>query len=341
MRAMVIEKTVDVLYEEPLKIMVMPVPEPLENQVLVKISACGVCRTDLDEIEGRTPPPVYPVIPGHQIIGKIIKCGKKTRKFKEGERVGIGWIYHSCGKCIYCTSGMENLCDNFVATGRDVDGGYAEFVVAYEDFVHKIPEIFTDVEAAPLLCAGAIGWRSIRLADLKNKKILGLYGFGASGHIVIQIVKSIYPDIDILVFTRSEKEQEFALGLGASWAGGITEKPPVLLDAAIDTTPAWFPVIDALKNLRKGGRLVINAIRKEPCDKDILVHIRYEEHLWLEKEIKSVANVTRADIAEFLETASKLSVKPEIVMYSLSQANAAIIDLKSGEKTGAKVLVLD
>ncbi len=325
--------------EEPLKIVEMPVPEPLDNQVLIKVSACGVCRTDLDEIEGRLPPTFYPVIPGHQVTGTIVKCGKDARKFKEGERVGVGWIYYSCGECDYCNRGMENLCDNFVATGKDVHGGYAEFMVAYQDFVYKIPDTFSDIEAAPLLCAGAIGWRSLRLTGVEDKKILALFGFGASGHIVIQIAKYLCPDTKVFVFTRSKDEQILACKLGASWTGTITDEPPESFDAAIDTTPAWLPVLCALKHLNKGGRLVINAIRKEKTDAGVLQGINYEEHLWMEKEIKSVANVTGRDISEFLEIAKKILIKPEISTYGLEQASTAILDLKTGKKAGAKVIV--
>lgn len=337
MKAMVIESPET--SHEPLKMVDMPEPEPQEQQVLIKITACAVCRTDLDEIEGRTVPSFFPVIPGHQVVGKIVKCGKNVKKFKNGERVGIGWIYHSCGKCRYCVSGNENLCDNFIATGRDVHGGYAEFMVAYEDFIYKIPEIFSDTEAAPLLCAGAIGWRSLRLAQIDKCKILGLFGFGASAHIVIQVARYLYPDIRIFVFTRSKSEQQLALNLGACWVGGITESAPEDFDSAIDTTPAWLPVLSALKGLRKGGRLVINAIGKEKNDIEVMKEIDYQKHLWMEKEIKSVANVVRRDIAEFLQIAAGIPVKPEINIYPLSLANQAIYDLKYGKKPGAKVLI--
>ncbi|MGQ9621207.1 MAG: alcohol dehydrogenase catalytic domain-containing protein, partial [Bacteroidales bacterium] len=278
---MVIEKTVGPS-KEPMRLVELPIPEPEENQILIKVSACGVCRTDLDEIEGRTPPPKYPVIPGHQVIGRIVKCGKFVKKFRDGDRVGVGWIFSSCGKCRYCINGNENLCNSFIATGRDANGGYAEYMVAYEDFIFKIPESFSDIEAAPLLCAGAIGWRSLKLAELDNNKILGLYGFGASGHIVIQIVNHLYPDARIFVFTRSESERKLAYNLKAEWAGNITDNPSCLLDVAIDTTPAWLPVLMALKNLNKGGRLVINAIRKENNDIEQMKNIDYEKHLWIE-----------------------------------------------------------
>ncbi|MCM8814690.1 MAG: zinc-dependent alcohol dehydrogenase family protein [Candidatus Omnitrophica bacterium] len=341
MKAMVLEKVVNVSREIPLKQLDIPVPEPQENQVLIKVSACGVCRTDLDEIEGRTLPSSFPIIPGHQVVGRIVKRGKSVKKFKEGERVGIGWIFSSCGKCRYCVSGDENLCDNFVATGRDANGGYAEFMVAYEDFIYKIPEFFSDAEAAPLLCAGAIGWRSLRLAKIENDKTVALYGFGASGHIVIQIVRCLYPDSDIFVFTRSKSEQDLAFKLGARWAGEITQQPPEPFDIAIDTTPVWISVLSSLKNLRKGGMLVINAIRKENRDVEQMKSIEYEKHLWMEKQIKSVANVTRRDIAEFLQIAAKIPVKPEVVKYPLSEANNAVVDLKNGTIPGAKVRIPD
>ncbi|HPO52020.1 MAG TPA: zinc-dependent alcohol dehydrogenase family protein [bacterium] len=340
MKAMVIEKIVDVLQEDPLKVVEMPEPTLQEGQLLIKINACGVCRTDLDEIEGRTAPSFYPVIPGHQVIGTIVEV-KNPSKFKTGDRVGVGWIFKSCGKCSYCIEGHENLCDVFQATGRDAHGGYAEYMAAYEDFIYKIPDIFSDIEAAPLLCAGAIGWRSLRLTGAKQSGAIGLFGFGASGHIVIQIAKCLYRETKIFVFTRSEKEQALALQLGANWAGQITEHPPELIDVAIDTTPAWLPVLSALGNLKKGGRLVINAIRKENKDIDIMKEIKYETHLWMEKEIKSVANVGRRDIAEFLEIAANIPIKPQITTYSLDEANQALKDLKTGTKAGAKVLVMD
>jgi len=338
MKAMVIEKIADVSKEEPLKQLDIPIPEPSYGQILLHISACGVCRTDLDEIEGRTPPPKFPVILGHQVIGTIVRANN-VKNFKEGDRVGVGWIFHSCGKCSYCLKGEENLCDFFQATGRDVNGGYAEYMVAYSDFVYKIPDNFSDIEAAPLLCAGAIGWRSLRLTGIKNSYNVGLYGFGASGHIVIQIIKYLYPDSSVFVFTRSKDEQSLAHKLGAKWAGNITDEPPELMDVSIDTTPAYLPVIQALKNLKKGGKLVINAIRKEPYDKDVLKNIEYEKHLWMEKEIKSVANVTRRDIAEFLQIAKKIQIKPQVHTYPLQKANQALKDLKNGNIPGAKVLI--
>jgi len=339
MKAMVIERIKDTADEKSLKPVDRPIPEPADDQVLLKVSACGVCRTDIDEIEGRTAPSYFPVVPGHQVVGRIIKCGRSVKNFKTGERVGVGWIFKSCGKCRYCVDGYENLCDEFIATGRDADGGYAEYIIAYQDYAYHIPEFLTDIEAAPLLCAGSIGWRSLRLTKFENRNTIGLYGFGASGHIVIQIIRSLYPESKVFVFTRSKEEQKLALKLGASWTGEITDRTPEVFDVAIDTTPAWLPVIYALENLKKGGRLVINAIRKEPHDRENLMRLQYEKHLWLEKEIKSVANVTRRDIAEFLELSSQILVKPEITTYPFEEANTAILDIKYSRNPGAKVLV--
>lgn len=323
---------------EPLKMVDLPDPVPGEAEILVKISACGVCHTELDEIEGRTPPPRFPMVLGHQVVGKVIETGKDTGRLRSGDRVGIGWIYSACGKCQFCIRGDENLCEEFKATGRDVYGGYAEYITVLEDFAYKIPDTFSDSEAAPLLCAGAIGYRSLRLTNLKDGQRLGLTGFGASAHLVLKMAKFKYPESEVFVFARSEKERAFAKELGAVWAGGTEESPPVKLDCIIDTTPVWKPVVEALKNLRSGGRLVINAIRKEDIDREYLLKLDYASHLWLEKEIKSVANVVRRDVSEFLELASRIPIKPEVQEFALDEANRALVELKERKIRGAKVL---
>jgi propanol-preferring alcohol dehydrogenase len=235
-------------------------------------------------------------------------------------------------------SGNENLCSGFKATGRDSHGGYAEFVTIPEDFAFRIPEVFSDTEAAPLLCAGAIGYRSLRLTELNNGENIGLTGFGASAHIVIKILKHAFPDSRIFVFTRTESERNFSKELGASWAGDIGDESPDKLHAIIDTTPVWRPVVKALGNLEKGGRLVINAIRKEDIDKESLLNIDYAQDLWMEKEIKSVANITRKDVEEFLQLATEIPVKPEIQEFRLEEANRALLELKERKIRGAKVL---
>lgn len=322
----------------PLEPADIPVPVPGVGEVLVEVSACGVCHTELDEIEGRTPPPRLPVIPGHQVVGRVRKSGSRGSGFPDGARVGIAWIHSSCGKCEYCRSDRENLCSGFKATGRDVDGGYAEYMTVPEEYAHAIPDIFTDLEAAPLLCAGAIGYRSLELSNLKDGRTLGLTGFGASAHLVIKMVRYKFPRTGVFVFARSEKERDFALELGAVWAGDTSEEPPEKLDCIIDTTPVWKPVVEALKNLKRGGRLVINAIRKEDPDKNYLLKLDYPVHLWMEKEIKSVANVQRADVREFLDLAAKIPIKPEIEEYTLTEANRALVELKLKRIRGAKVL---
>jgi len=325
----------------PLTLTDYPKPTPKEKEILIKVSACGVCHTELDEIEGRTPPPHLPVILGHQVVGRVESIGKNASVFNLGDRVGIAWIFSVCGKCKYCLQGDENLCGNFKATGRDANGGYAEYIVVSENFAYKIPDVFSDAEAAPLLCAGAIGYRSLRLTNMKDGDNLGLTGFGASAHLVLKMVKHKYPNTKVFIFARSKKERTFARKLGAVWADATEKDPPEKLDAIIDTTPVWKPVVEALKNLKSAGRLVINAIRKEEIDKDYLLNINYSSHLWLEKEIKSVANVTRQDVSEFLKLAAEIPIKPEIQKYPFESANKALFELKKGIIRGAKVLIIE
>jgi propanol-preferring alcohol dehydrogenase len=342
MKAMILEKICDLAEcAEPLRLEDLPDPVPGGGEILVRVSACGVCHTELDEIEGRTPPPLLPVVPGHQVVGRVEKAGPGARRFRNGDRVGVGWIHSACGRCDYCTSGLENLCADFRATGRDVNGGYAELMTVPESHAFPIPGIFTDVEAAPLLCAGAIGYRSMALTRISGIKKLGLTGFGASGHLVLKMVRHRFPDMEVFVFARSPGEREFALELGAVWAGDTINTSPEKLDAIIDTTPVWKPVVEALRNLAPGGRLVINAIRKEDSDKDYLLNIDYAEHLWMEKEIKSVANVAGSDIAGFLELAAEVPIRPETEVYPLEDANRALVELKQRKIRGAKVLKLD
>jgi propanol-preferring alcohol dehydrogenase len=339
MKAMVLNKLCSLEENKaPLELMDLPEPVPGENEILVKVSACGVCHTELDEIEGRTPPPRLPVVLGHQVVGRIDRMGSDASRFKTGERVGIGWIYSACGECTFCKSGNENLCREFMATGRDANGGYAQYMTVPEGFAYRIPDVFSDSEAAPLLCAGAIGYRSLRLTGLKDGQKLGLTGFGASGHLVLKMVRHRYPNVTVFVFARSEKEKEFSKEIGAVWAGNTEDEPPEKLDSIIDTTPVWKPVVEALKNLEPSGRLVINAIRKEEVDKDQLLRLDYPSHLWLEKEIKSVANVSRKDVSEFLSLAAEMGIKPEVQEFALEEANKALIELKTSKIRGAKVL---
>lgn len=339
MQAMILENICDLTKNKsPLKLVDIPIPQPKENEILIKVSSCGICHTELDEIEGRTSPKFFPIILGHQVVGKITELGKNSNKFKIGDRVGVAWIFSSCGKCKFCLEGNENLCNDFKATGRDANGGYAEYIVVNENFAYKIPDNFLDSEAAPLLCAGAIGYRSLKLTEIKDGENIGLTGFGASAHLVLKLIKYVFPNTKIFVFARSDKEREFALELGADWAGSFSDYSTEKLDAIIDTTPVWQPILHSLENLVPNGRLVINAIRKENLDKNKLLELDYAKHLWMEKEIKTVANVTRDDVKKFLDLASKIPIKPEYQEYELKDSNLALIELKERKIRGAKVL---
>jgi len=341
MKAMLLKKLVPLLENpHPLELMDVPVPTPADRDLLIRVAVCGVCHTELDEIEGRTPPMKLPLIPGHQVVGTIEQTGREVTDYRPGERVGVAWIFASCGNCDYCKAGLENLCRQFKATGRDADGGYAEYMVVPAQSAYRIPALFTDSQAAPLLCAGAIGYRSLKLSKPTNGMHLGLTGFGASGHLVLIMVQHAYPEAEVYVFARNPLEREFARELGAVWAGDTSAESPRKLDAIIDTTPAWRPVLEALKNLAPGGRLVINAIRKEDGDKDQLLQLNYPEHLWMEKEIKSVANICRQDVTDFLKLAADMRMQPEVEEYPLAEANRALCELKTGKIRGAKVLVI-
>lgn len=333
MQAMILERTCSLMDEdEPLRLVDVPTPEPGAGEVMIEVSVCGVCHTELDEIEGRTPPPRFPVIPGHQIVGRVVALGNQVQNLSLGDRVGVGWIHHSSGLK------DENISSEFVATGRDVDGGYAEFMCVAERYAFPIPEIFTDAQAAPLLCAGAIGYRAFKLTGLNDGDRLGLMGFGGSAHLVLQLTRYLFPQSSIYVFARNEETRKFASKMGADWVG--ESKAPDLLHAIIDTTPAWTPVVQAMGNLKPGGRLVINAIRKEDDDKQALLKLSYSDHLWMEKEIKSVANISGEDIREFLAIAASVPIFAEIETYPLAAANRALVDLKRGSVRGAKVLVV-
>ena len=351
MKAMLLESLGEVgPHQTPLRLTKHPEPTLAPGEVLVKVSRCGVCHTELDEIEGRTPPPRLPVILGHQVVGTVLRLQsletlessvQRLETLHSGQCVGIAWIASACRECEFCKSGRENLCPQFKATGRDINGGYAEYMKIRADFVHPIPDSLSDTEAAPLLCAEAIGYRSLRLSNLKDGQSMGLMGFGGSNHLVLKLAKHKFPNSPIFVFSRNPAEREFALSLGAEWAGGIEEIPPSALDSVIDTTPVWRPEVEALKVLKPGGRLVINAIRKEDKDKDALLQLNYPAHLWMEKEIKSVANVTRADVREFLQIAAEANIKPEFQEYELKEANHALLEMKQGKIRGAKVLRIE
>ncbi len=333
MKAVILTRTCPV-EEHPLKMVDLPVPAPKDNEILVKISVCGICHTDLDEAEGRLVLPKLPIVPGHQVVGTVAKKGKTVSKFRVGERVGVTWLYWVCDSCDFCRTGRENLCLNAKWTGKDADGGYAEFMVVGEDFAYPLPERFSDSEAAPLLCAGVIGYRTLRLAQITDGDKIGLFGFGACAHIVIQVIRHKFPNCRVYVFTKAEHHARLAENLGAVWTGLSTEQPPEKLNKVMDFTPAGDCVRDALAVLDRGGRLIINAIRKETP----VPPLEYAEYLWLEKELKSVANVTRADAEQFLPLAAEIPIVPTIEEFPLADANEALIRMKHSRLRAAAVL---
>jgi propanol-preferring alcohol dehydrogenase len=314
----------------PLQYIEVPVREPNNGEVLVRVRCCGVCRTDLHVIEGELTPRKSPVIPGHQIVGIVKRTGKDTSRFSIGSRVGIAWLHQTDGTCSYCRSGAENLCDHPEFTGYTVDGGYAEYVIAPEQFMYAIPEKFTDEQAAPLLCAGIIGFRSLRLSGIQAGGNLGFYGFGAAAHVAIQVAR--HWGVEVYAATRDTRHQQLALDLGAKWAGGTFAEPPVKLDAAIVFAPAGEIVPTALKSLRKGGTLVLGGIHMSPIpsfDYDLL----YQERV-----VRSVANNTRQDGEDFLKVAAEIPIKTRVQLFSLSEANRALNALKNDAISGAAVL---
>jgi alcohol dehydrogenase, propanol-preferring len=328
MRVMLFEKL-----GQPLRQAELPVPEPGAGQVLIRVHACAVCRTDLHVIDGELTQPKLPLIPGHEIVGTIEKKGEGAARFQIGARVGIPWLGWTCGECAYCQAGQENLCDQAKFTGYTLDGGYAEYTVADQRFCFAIPDSYSDTEATPLLCAGLIGYRSLIKAGAG--KHLGIYGFGAAAHIVAQVAK--YQGRQLYAFTRpgDEEAAKFALGLGAIWAGGSNEVPPVTLDAAIIFAPVGDLVPQALRALGKGGIVVCGGIHMTD-----IPSFPYEI-LWEERSICSVANLTRRDGEEFLALAPKIPVRTEVQTFRLAEANEALARLRSGKIQGAAVLMMD
>ncbi len=329
MKACVLQKPA-AIESNPLAFMDVPAPLPAKGDVLVRVSYCGVCRTDLHVIEGELTPRKSPVIPGHQVVGVVEKLGAGTGKLRVGARVGVAWLHHTDGTCEYCRAGKENLCDDPTFTGYSVDGGYAEYIVAPEDFVYAIPEGFSDEQAAPLLCAGIIGFRSLRLSGIKAGGRLGFYGFGAAAHLAIQVAR--HWGVEVYASTRDARHQKLALELGAKWAGGTLAEPPAKLDAAIVFAPAGEIVPAALKALRKGGTLVLGGIHMSPIpsfDYDLL----YQERM-----IRSVANNTRQDGEDFLRVAAEIPIQTHVQVFALREANRALNALKNDAIPGAAVL---
>jgi len=314
----------------PLKYAEVPVPQPKSGEVLVRVRACGVCRTDLHVIEGELPPRKSPVIPGHQVVGIVERQGENARRFGIGDRVGIAWLHRTDGTCEYCKTGAENLCDNPMFTGYSVDGGYAEYIVAPEDFIYAIPAGFPDEQAAPLLCAGIIGFRSLRLSGIKGGGRLGFYGFGAAAHVAIQVAR--HWNVEVFACTRDIRHQKLALELGAAWAGGTYDEPPKKLDAAIVFAPAGEIVPAALKALKKGGALILGGIHMSP-----IPSFSYEL-LYQERVIRSVANNTRQDGEDFLRVAAEIPIRTHVQIFPLAEANRALNALKNDAIPGAAVL---
>jgi propanol-preferring alcohol dehydrogenase len=314
----------------PLTIGELPAPKAGTGQVLLRVRACGVCRTDLHIVEGELPAKLPRVIPGHQIVGDIVDGG--SSELPNGTRVGVSWIAGTDGTCAYCRRGSENLCDALSFTGYTVHGGYAEYALARMDFVYPLPQELDDLHAAPLLCAGIIGFRSLRVAGVEPGERVGLFGFGASAHLVISVLHAW--GCPVYVSTRGESHQTLAWDLGAAWAGAETDRPPVELDRAVTFAPSGDVVIAALSSLRRGGVVAINAIHL-----DRIPQFDYDKLLWGERQLRSVANMTRQDARDFLQLAGEIKLQPKVTVFRLEQANQALQAVKNDQIDGAAVIV--
>ena len=333
MKAMVLSRCAPI-ETAPLQWTELPDPEPGPGEVRIKVRTCGICRTDLHVVEGELPPVGGKVIPGHQIVGTVDRLGSRASRFKIGERIGIAWLRHTCGECVYCCAGQENLCEQSVFTGYHAPGGYAQYAVVPEDFAYPIPQTFSDEEATPLLCAGIIGYRGLKRSLVQPGQSLALYGFGSSAHIVIQI--AIHWGCKVYACSRTEKHQKLALELGAQWAGFRAEDMPVRADSAIIFAPAGSLVPQALERLRKGGTLALAGIYMSaipPMD--------YEKHLFYEKNVHSVTANTRQDGLELLRLAAQIPIRPQVRMFPLREANEALLRLKEDKIEGSGVLVVE
>jgi propanol-preferring alcohol dehydrogenase len=329
MRAMVVESQ-GPMEDHPLKIRDMKRPEPGDGEVLIKVTVCGVCHTDLHVAEGDLKPAFLPIIPGHQIVGLIEAIGNGVKKKKVGERVGVPWLHSTCGKCEYCLRGQENLCSTAKFTGLDVNGGFAQFAVAREDFLADIPEQMTDIQAAPMLCAGIIGYRSVKVAGVKNGNVVALAGFGASAHIVIQLLRKW--DCDVFVFSRSKAHRNLARKLGAAWAGELSEDAPTLVDNAISFAPAGNLIPELLKKVKPGGCLAVNAVHASDIPGFPF------SRLYGERILTTVTNATRKDAIEFMQLAEQMGIVAKVSEYALEDANRALLDIKHSRIEGEAVM---
>jgi propanol-preferring alcohol dehydrogenase len=316
--------------QSPLVLTERPQPDPGPGQIRIRVRVCGVCHTDLHTVEGELNLPKIPVVPGHQIVGIVDALGEGVARFRIGDRVGVPWLHQTCGECSYCRRGDENLCESAQFTGLHVDGGYAEYTLAPAAFAYPIPKVFSDAEASPLLCAGIIGYRALRLSEIQSGQRLGLYGFGASAHIVIQIAR--HWDCEVYVFTRSESHRELALTLGAAWVGDARDDPGVLLQSSITFAPVGWIVPEALRVLDKGGTLAINAIHMSP-----IPQMPYDL-IYYERTLRSVANSTRQDAEELLQIAAQIPIRTEVHAFPLQEANQALQALKASQIDGAAAL---
>lgn len=319
--------------EAPLEMRDLPLPEPGVEEIRLRIRACGVCHTDLHTVEGDLPLPKLPIVPGHQVVGIVDAVGEGVRRFTVGQRVGVPWLYRTCGTCEFCQRGMENLCRQARFTGLHADGGYAEAMVVHQDFAYPIPEIFSDENAAPLLCAGIIGYRALRLSGVRPGERLGIWGFGASAHITLQIAR--HWECAVYVFTRGEGHRQLARELGAAWVGSAKDDPPALVHGGIIFAPAGSLVPEALRVLERGGTLALAGVTMTP-----IPELDYDRLLYWERVVRSVANFTRQDAVEFLRLAAEVPVQTTVQTFPLEAANEALLALKEGRINGAGVLVL-
>lgn len=332
MLAMVL-KEVKEIDENPLRLHQTEKPKIKSEEILVRVKVCGICHTDLHTVEGELELRKKPLVPGHQVVGVVEEVGEKVTRFKKGDRVGMAWLYFACGKCRYCLDGKENLCENALFTGYHVDGGYAQYTVVSQDFAYPIPDGFSDQQAAPLFCGGIIGYRALRLSEIKPKGRLGLFGFGASAHVAIQV--AIHWGCEVFVFTRSKEHQKLAEKLGAVWTGQAKDKAPKKLDSAIIFAPAGELVLDALNALDKGGTLALAGIYMTP-----IPEMDYMKYLYHERTVRSVANATREDGEELLKLAGEIPIQTKTTSFPLKEANRALQLLKQSKIDGAGVLVI-
>lgn len=330
MRAMLLNKFA-LIDQSPLELTDVPMPEPGAEDILIRINVCGVCHTDLHTIEGELPDVKLPIIPGHQIVGIVEKMGSEASRFKEGDRVGVAWLFSTEENCRYAQQGKENLCDNARFTGYHVNGGYTEYIVISEKFAYPIPSIFSDQEAAPLLCAGIIGYRALRLSEVKPGQRLGLIGFGASAHVAIQV--AIHWGCEVYVFSRGEEHRKLARKLGANWTGTSNEDPPAKLDSIVNFTPAGPTVLDGMRFLDKGGTQALAGIYMTP-----IPEMDYVKYLYHERTLRSIANATRQDGNELLKIAAEIPIKTTTQIFPLEEANQALQLLKDSKIDGAAVL---